>query len=158
MDLDFWKGHLNAPKYRCFVVMITRFLKEPSGLKIRMMVFIVVGLKSQTRLIHWGIFPCAFWTRRAAIAQSVWLLATGWTIGWSGFESQRELGISLLDIVSRQALVPTQPPFQRIPSSHSLAVNRPGREADHSPEPIAEVKRIRQAIPPLMRLHGLVLS
>jgi hypothetical protein len=38
------------------------------------------------------------------------------------------------------ALAPTQPPIQWVPGALSLAVKRPGREADHSPPSSAELK------------------
>jgi hypothetical protein len=37
-------------------------------------------------------------------------------------------------------LGPTQPPIQWVPEVLTLGVKRPGREADHSPPSIAEVK------------------
>jgi hypothetical protein len=42
--------------------------------------------------------------------------------------------------VSRTALGTTQPPIEWVPGVLSLGVKRPGREADHSPPPSAEVK------------------
>jgi hypothetical protein len=44
---------------------------------------------------------------------------------------------------SRMALGPIQPPIQWVPEALSLGVKRPGREADHSPPSIAEVKNAR---------------
>jgi hypothetical protein len=41
---------------------------------------------------------------------------------------------------SRPALGPTQLPIQWVPGALSLGVKRPGRETDHSPPSIAEVK------------------
>jgi hypothetical protein len=38
------------------------------------------------------------------------------------------------------ALVSTQPPIQWVPGAISVGVQRPGREADHSPPSNAEVK------------------
>jgi hypothetical protein len=46
----------------------------------------------------------------------------------------------LLSTSSILVLGPTQPPIQWILRSLSLAVQRPGHEADHSPTTIAEVK------------------
>jgi hypothetical protein len=74
------------------------------------------------------------------IAQSVQRWATGWTIGVLGFDSRRELGIFLFTIASRMDLEPIEPPIQWVPGALSLGVNRPGREADHSPPSSAEVK------------------
>jgi hypothetical protein len=46
------------------------------------------------------------------IAQSIQRLATGWTIGWSGFDFRGGgLGIFFFDTVSKPALGPTQPPI-----------------------------------------------
>jgi hypothetical protein len=50
------------------------------------------------------------------------------------------LGIFLFTTASRTALEPTQPPIQWIPRALSLGVERPGREADHSPPSSADVK------------------
>jgi hypothetical protein len=68
------------------------------------------------------------------------LLATGWKIGWSGFDFRLGLWIFLFDNVFRPALGPTQPPIQWVPRGLSLGVKRPGREADYSPPSSAEVK------------------
>jgi hypothetical protein len=40
----------------------------------------------------------------------------------------------------RPALGPTQPPIQKVPWALSLRIKLPGREADHSPPPSADVK------------------
>jgi hypothetical protein len=40
----------------------------------------------------------------------------------------------------RQAIGPTQPPVQSAPAGFFVVVNRPGLEADHSPQSDAEVK------------------
>jgi hypothetical protein len=66
--------------------------------------------------------------------------ATGWTIGFLGFDSRRGLGISLFTTASKTALGPIQPPIQGVPGSLSLGVERQRREADHSPPSSAEVK------------------
>jgi len=52
-----------------------------------------------------------------------------------------------------------QPPIQWVPGALSLGVMGPGREADHSPPPSAEVKNScsYDSTPP-MRVHGMVLS
>jgi hypothetical protein len=47
----------------------------------------------------------------------------------------------LFSRLSRPALGPTQPPIQCIPEALSPRVNRPWREADHSPPNSAEVKK-----------------
>jgi hypothetical protein len=104
-----------------------------------------------TSPLHWALLYCPLslklWplftfallyrnTKRAGIAQSVWRMTMGWTVGWSRFESWRGLGISLFDTVSGTALWPTQPPFQWVPAG----VKRPGFEAYLSPQFNAEVK------------------
>jgi hypothetical protein len=65
-------------------------------------------------------------------------LATGWTIGGSGFDFRWGPGIFLFDPMSRLALGPTQP-IHWVRGALSLGVKRPGREADHSPPSSAEV-------------------
>jgi hypothetical protein len=67
-------------------------------------------------------------------------LTTGWTIGLSGFEFRRGLGIFHFDIASRPALGPTQSPIKWVAGVLSLGVKRPGREADHSIPSSAEVR------------------
>jgi hypothetical protein len=57
--------------------------------------------------------------------------------GRSGFDFRQGLGILLFSTAFRPALEPTQPPIQWVPG-----VNRPGREADHSPPCSAEVKNV----------------
>jgi hypothetical protein len=96
---------------------------------------------------------------RAMTAQSVWRLATSWTIGVLGFDSRRGLGIFFFTTVSRTALGPAQPPIQWVPGALSLEVKRLGREADHSPPNSTEVKNAWSytSTPPI-RLHGVVLS
>jgi hypothetical protein len=55
--------------------------------------------------------------------------------------------------------MPTQPPIQRVLGALSLAVKRPGCEADHSPPSTAKVKNAWSytSTPPI-HLHGVVLS
>jgi hypothetical protein len=48
--------------------------------------------------------------------------------------------IFLFTTASRRALGPTEPPNQWVLGGLSLGVERPGREADHSSPPSAEVK------------------
>jgi hypothetical protein len=88
-----------------------------------------------------------------------YLQLTGWMIGVLGFDYWRGLGIFLFTTASRTALRPTQPPIQWVTDALSLGVKRPGREADHSPPSIAEVKNAWSytSTPPL-RFHGIVLS
>jgi hypothetical protein len=62
-----------------------------------------------------------------------------------GFNSRRGLGIFLFTTESRTALGPTQPPIQWVPGALFPGVNRPEREADHSPPSSAELS-IRGAI------------
>jgi hypothetical protein len=61
-------------------------------------------------------------------------------MGVLGFDSRRGLGIFLFTTACRTALGPTKPPIQWLPGALSLGVERPGREADHSPLSSAEVK------------------
>jgi hypothetical protein len=80
-------------------------------------------------------------------------------IGVLGFSSRQGLGIFLFTTASRPALVPTEPPIQWVRGTLSLAVKRPGREADHSPPSSAEVENVWSytSTPPI-RLKGVVLS
>jgi hypothetical protein len=77
---------------------------------------------------------------RAGIAQSVQRLATGWTTEGSEFLSLGKVKNFLLSTSSRPVLGPTQSPIQLVPGAFSPGVKRPGREANHSPPTIAEVK------------------
>jgi hypothetical protein len=52
------------------------------------------------------------------------------------------LGIFLISTAFRRALVPTQPPIQRVAGALSLWVKRPGREVDQSPPSSDEVTYI----------------
>jgi hypothetical protein len=67
-------------------------------------------------------------------------IATGYGLDDRGSISWWGLGIFLFDTKSRPALVLTQPPIQWVPGALSVGVKRPGRETDHSPPSIAEVK------------------
>jgi hypothetical protein len=63
-----------------------------------------------------------------------------WTIGVLGFDSRRRLRIFSFTTAFRTTLGPTQPPIQWARGALSLEVERPGREADHSPTSSVEVK------------------
>jgi hypothetical protein len=52
----------------------------------------------------------------------------------------------------------TQPPIQWVPGAFSLRVERPEREADHSPLSSTEAKEWSYTSTPPVRLHGVVLS
>jgi hypothetical protein len=74
----------------------------------------------------------------------------------SGFESRRGLGILLFTTAFRPTLGPTQRPIQWV--SGALSLERPGREADHSPPPSAEVKNAwRHTSTTPIHLHGVLL-
>jgi hypothetical protein len=77
---------------------------------------------------------------KSRVAHSVQRVATGWTIGCSGLESQWELRIFLFDTMSRPVVGPIQLPIQLVPGTLSLEVKRPMREADHSPLSSVDVK------------------
>jgi hypothetical protein len=78
---------------------------------------------------------------------SNWDNAVGIAIG-CGLDG-REVGVRvplgarffLLSTSSRPVLGPTKPPIQWVPGALSLALKRPGREADHSLPTNAEVKK-----------------
>jgi hypothetical protein len=53
----------------------------------------------------------------------------------------------------------TQPPIQWVQGALSLGIERPGREANHSPTSSAEVKEcVELYLHSRIRLHGVVLS
>jgi hypothetical protein len=58
----------------------------------------------------------------AAVAQAVWCLTTGWTIGRSRFDPRQGQRVFLLAPASRPALGPTQPPIQWVPGVLSPGV------------------------------------
>jgi hypothetical protein len=66
-------------------------------------------------------------------------IATGRLRGQSSSRGRGK--IFLLSTSSRPVLGPTQPPIQWVPGGLSSGIKRPGREADHSPPFIAEVKK-----------------
>jgi hypothetical protein len=69
------------------------------------------------------------------------------------------VGIFLFTTASRTALGPTQPLIQWVQGALSLRVKRPGREADHLPPSITEVKEcVEPFLHSPIRLHGVVLS
>jgi hypothetical protein len=60
---------------------------------------------------------------------------------------------------SRPAPKPTQSPIQMVPESLSWGVMRPEREAEHSPQPRAEVKEcVELYLHTPIRPHGVVLN
>jgi hypothetical protein len=77
----------------------------------------------------------AVWSRHSSV---VWRWATDWMIG--SLILSEGAGIFLFATASRPALGPIQPPIQLAPGTLSLGVNRPRREADHSPPSGAEVR------------------
>jgi hypothetical protein len=62
--------------------------------------------------------------------------------GRPGFEFRQGLGYFLLAAAPRPAVGLIQPLIQWVPGVLSLVVKRPGREADHSPPPSAEVNNV----------------
>jgi hypothetical protein len=85
-------------------------------------------------------------------------LTASWTIGWSAFDSRRELGIFLFHTASRPVLGPTEPPIQWVPGALSLGLKRPECEADHSPPYSAEVKEcVELYLHSPIRLYGVML-
>jgi len=75
------------------------------------------------------------------------------------FESRQGVQIYLFTTVSRRALVPTEPRIQSVPGAFSMGAKRPGRETDHSPTSVAEIKNAwSYTSTPPMRLHVVVLS
>jgi hypothetical protein len=81
----------------------------------------------------------------AKIAQSAYRWARGWTEDELGFESRQAQKIFLYSKEFRPALGPTLPPIQWVPGGGGVlppGVKRPGREANHTPLPRAEVKNM----------------
>jgi hypothetical protein len=74
-------------------------------------------------------------------------IATGYGLGGRGTIPSRDK-VFLFSTASRADLGPTQPPIQWTPGALSTGVKWPGREADHSPPSIVEVKDV-SATPPL---------
>jgi hypothetical protein len=84
--------------------------------------------------------------------------ATGWTIGYLGFDSRQRLGIFLFTRVQNgSGAHPASYPIRT--GSSSLGVKRPEREANHSSPSSAEVKYAWSytSTPPVC-LHGVVIS
>jgi hypothetical protein len=81
---------------------------------------------------------------RAGIAQSVQRLATSWKTKGSGFESWWGQEFSLLHVVQTDS--------GAHPASYAMGTGAlsPGREADHSPQTSAEVKKtwVHTSTPP----------
>jgi hypothetical protein len=83
----------------------------------------------------------------------------GYGLDDRGFESREEPEIFLFTTASRRAPWPIQPPIQWVPRALSLRVNRPERDADHSPPSTAEFKNaLSYTSTPPIRLHDVVLS
>jgi hypothetical protein len=73
-----------------------------------------------------------FVSTRAAVAQSVYRLATGWTIESSEFESLYCQEYSLPHTVQTGYGV-HQSCYPKVPAAHSPGIKQTGHEADHSP-------------------------
>jgi hypothetical protein len=66
--------------------------------------------------------------------------SAGLRAGWWGVRVRQWLLIFLFTAASRPALGLTQPPIQWVQGALSLGVKQPGREAEHSPSSISDVK------------------
>jgi hypothetical protein len=99
--------------------------------------------------------PTAYYTLRSSIAiltlhgpsMLMYLVlgwytdeAAGWTIGVLGFDSRRELGISIFTTASTKAPGPIHLLSSEYRGALYLGVKCPRREADHSPPFRGEVK------------------
>jgi hypothetical protein len=94
---------------------------------------------------------------RAVVAQSVERLATGWTTEGSEFECREGQEFSLCHIVQTSSGAhPDSSPVGT--GALSLAVKWPGREAYHSPQTSAEVKKTWICVSPnfFTSLHFIV--
>jgi hypothetical protein len=86
-------------------------------------------------------------------------IATGCGLDDRGIGFPVPVGARIFFTVSRPVLGPAQPPIHWVPWGLSPGVKRPGREADHSLQTSAEVKKtwIYASAPPIL-LHGVVLN
>jgi hypothetical protein len=71
-------------------------------------------------------------------------IATGYGLDDQGFGVPGPVGSKnfQFSMSSRPALGSTLPPIQWVPGALSPGIKRPGREANHSPPAIAEVKKM----------------
>jgi hypothetical protein len=98
---------------------------------------------------------------RSVSRDSVVGIAIGYGLDDGGVGVRVPVGwrIFFISTSSRPALGPTQPPIQWVPRDPSPGVNRPRREADHSPPDSAEVKEIVDLyIHSSIRPHGTVFN
>jgi hypothetical protein len=72
----------------------------------------------------------------------------GYELDDPGFEPRQMLKIFLFPTLSRPALGPTQPPFQRVSGAFSFTVKRPGCEDGQSPP---SRSRMGEIIPPFSK-------
>jgi hypothetical protein len=77
--------------------------------------------------------------------------------GRPGFDSRQGQGIFLFAATNIPPVGPAQPPFQSILAAISRGVKLPGREADHSPPSITEVKDEWSYTSTSLSLHDVVL-
>jgi hypothetical protein len=92
------------------------------------------GYRNVFPVLHFH-FTCMNWNIAVGIA-------TGFGLGDRGFgvESSRVKNFHF-STSSKPTLGPTHPPIQWVPRPLSPGVKRKGREADHSPQTSAEVKK-----------------
>jgi hypothetical protein len=77
--------------------------------------------------------------------------------GWSS--SPSGVKYFLFSMLSRLALRPTEHPIQWVPGALSPGIKQPGREADHSPSTIAQVKMwIYTSAPPYTSMAQYLIS
>jgi hypothetical protein len=87
---------------------------------------------------HMGILSSPFLSMNRDSAVGI---ATGYEMDDRGVGFRVQVGSIIFSTSSNLALGPTEPPIQRVPANFSSGVNRPGREADHSPPTNAEIKK-----------------
>jgi hypothetical protein len=78
-------------------------------------------------------------------------IAAGYWLDNRGSEFESRQGKSILHIVK------TGSGAQKTPMQLVLGVKQPGREVDHSPRILAEVKKTQIGVHPL-QLHGILLN
>jgi hypothetical protein len=119
--------------------------------------------KTKTPLSEWTLRMQFYLVTRCcmqfcdSVAQAVWCLTMGWTIGRSRFDPQQGKRNFLLAPVSRPALGPTQPPIQWVLGVLSPGVKH-GRGVTLTTHPHLvprlSMSRSYTSSPP-MRLHGM---
>jgi hypothetical protein len=111
-------------------------------------------------------FTCEKETKKATTCKivgsrdGVFGIATGYGLDDRGIGVRVPVGSRIFSTSSRPAVGPTKPLIQWVPGALSAGVKRQGREADHSPPPSAEVKKmwIYTSTPPYAFMAWCLIS